>query len=70
MSIIKIGSRNFKRIGSVMIIDGVFKGRQASRITPATSQRPESAGALFELQGFLVNVPEAFVVSGEWDEWA
>lgn len=51
-----------------MIIDGVFKGRQASRIEPATTQRPESAGALFELQGFLVNVPEAFVVSGEWDE--
>jgi hypothetical protein len=68
MSIIKIGNRNFKRIGSVTIIDGIFKGRQASRIAPATSQRPETSGALFELQGFLVNVPEAFVVSGDWDE--
>jgi hypothetical protein len=63
MSIIKIGNRNFKRTGSVTIIDGIFKGRQASRIAPATTQRPESAGALFELQGFLVNVPEAYVVS-------
>jgi hypothetical protein len=63
MSIIKIGNRNFKRTGSVTIIDGIFKGRQASRITPTTTQRPETAGALVELQGFVANVPEAYVVS-------